>query len=64
MGEWTEVKPKGYSPCDNCEAGSSSISHKEENGREYIKIDTCQETCETYKRFLYPLPDSIKETEE
>jgi len=48
MGEWIEVKPKPYSPCDGCQMGSCSVSQKYENGKLYTKTDDCHETCKIY----------------
>ena len=54
MGEWCKVEPyrKGDSPCDGCEVGWASWSQKIVKGEFYTKSDSCQETCERYKKWL------------
>lgn len=52
MGEWHEVEPRPYSPCDGCEIGFCSLSQKKVNGVPYTKTDYCQETCTTHKEWV------------
>lgn len=52
MGKWVEIKPKPWSPCDDCQAAYCVYSYKVENGKEYTKTDDCHETCKRYKDWL------------
>ena len=49
MGDWIEVKPRPYSPCDTCQTGNGGISQKIVDGKLYQKIDDCHETCEKFR---------------
>ena len=49
MGNWHEVKPRPYSPCDGCQMGHCAVSQKTVKGKLYTKTDDCHETCNIYK---------------
>lgn len=52
MGEWHKVGKKLWSPCDGCEMGHCAYSCEMRDGEPWVKIDTCQETCQRYKDWL------------
>ena len=55
MGKWHKVNlyPTGNHPCTGCQMGWGSASSKFVNGEYYSKIDTCDETCERLKNYIY-----------
>jgi len=52
MGKWARwVKAESRHPCDGCQVGFSSQSHKVVDNKHWFKSDFCQETCERYKEY-------------
>ena len=53
MGEWLELdKNKIAVPCRECQTGFSKYLHKVENGKAFVKMEMCSDTCKQLKQWL------------
>ncbi len=48
---WREVQPRSVSPCDGCEMGFASYSHRRVDGGDYTKSENCHDTCKRLRNW-------------